>query len=92
MITIALLVFGVLNVATSIPQFADFGRVLDDAYSAAGIGDYTSAGLAGGVGLALNVIQIVLILIAVLVAVPRLRANRLAFWVPLTVFAIWVVG
>lgn len=89
--TIALLIFGVLNVATSLRTLADLPAVLDSAYTSAGVGRYTATELAASIGVALNVTQVILLLVAVAVAVPRLARNRLAFWVPLAAGGVWMV-
>lgn len=82
-LTIALLVFGVLNVLTSIPQMLLLSRTLDEAYRLQGIGDYTNEPLATGIGIAINAVGVVLLLAGAALALARLRAGRLAFWVPL---------
>jgi uncharacterized membrane protein YhaH (DUF805 family) len=82
-LTIALLVLGVINVLTSIPQMLTLSRTLDDAYRLQGIGDYTNESLATAIGIAINVVGVILLLAAAALALSRLRAGRLAFWVPL---------
>ena len=82
-VTIALLVLGVLNVLTGIPQMLRLGETLDATYAAQGFGDYTSLGLASAIGVAVNVVNVLLLVTAAAVAVRRLRAGRIAFWIPL---------
>jgi hypothetical protein len=82
-LTIALLVLGVLNVLSGIPQFLHLPETLDEAYATQGFGDYTADGLASAIGIAINAVNVVVLLAAVALAVARLRAGKLAFWVPL---------
>src|SRR4051812_33190602 len=82
-LTIGLLTLGVLNVLAGIPQFLRLPETLDDAYAMQGFGDYTADSLASAIGIAINVVSVVLLLVAVALSVARLRAGRLAFWVPL---------
>ncbi len=97
-VTIALLVLGVFNVLTGIPQMLRLAETLDETYAAQGFGDYTAVGLASGIGIAVNVVNVLLLVVAVAVSVRRLRAGRLAFWVPLvagvisTVVTIVLIG
>jgi hypothetical protein len=86
--TIGLLALGTLNTLVSIPSLLDLPFVLDTMYQAAGYGDYTSDALASGVGIAANIVQIVLLILAVWLSTISLRARRLTFWIPLTAGAV----
>jgi hypothetical protein len=90
-LTIGLLVLGILNVLTGIPQFLRLAETLDEAYAMQGLGDYTADSLASAIGIAVNAVNVVLLLVAVWLAVARLRAGKLAFWVPLSAGAASVI-
>jgi len=90
-LTIGLLVLGVLNVLTSIPQFLRLPETLDEAYALQGFGDFTADDLASAVGVAVNVVNVLLLLGAVALAVTRLRAGKIAFWVPVVAGVIGVL-
>ena len=81
--TVAFLVFGAYSVVSSIPGLLDFGATIKQIYSVSGYGDYTAIGLADGVGIGILVSQSVLFVITVLITALRLRARKLAFFVPL---------
>ena len=84
LLTVFLLGMGLYITLTSIPQMLKLGTVLDSVYQAAGYGRYTDDGTAAVIGIIVNVVQIVLLIAAFTIALPRLRHGRLAFWVPLT--------
>ncbi|BDZ44655.1 DUF6264 family protein [Naasia aerilata] len=83
LLTGVLLGLGTLNVLTGIPTMLALPRVLDEQYRAQGFGTYTSDALAAAIGVVINVVGVLLLIAAILLAVRRLRAGRLAFWVPL---------
>ncbi|MCU1569397.1 MAG: hypothetical protein JWR33_138 [Naasia sp.] len=82
-VTIALLALAAINVLTTIPQMLHLPQTLDEVYAQQGWGDYTSDSLASAIGIAVNVLSVVLLLAAVGISVRRLRTARLTFWVPL---------
>jgi hypothetical protein len=82
-LTIALLVIGVFNVLTTIPQMLSLPAALDDVYRVQGFGNYTSDALASALGIVINVVSVLLLIVVVVLAIRRLRAGRLAFWIPL---------
>lgn len=81
--TIALLGLGIINVLGAIPQMVVLPQALDAAYQAQGIGHYTSNALASAIGVAVNLVSVLLLVAAVLLSIRQLRTGRLAFWVPL---------
>ncbi|WP_210479412.1 DUF6264 family protein [Naasia sp. SYSU D00948] len=90
-LTIALLVFGTVNVLTGIPQMLRLPDALDEAYAMQGFGDYTAIALASAIGIAVNVVNVLLLIAAVAASIPQLRAGRIAFWIPLVAGAIALV-
>ncbi|GAB3607296.1 hypothetical protein GCM10027413_27050 [Conyzicola nivalis] len=82
-LTVTFLVFGAYSVASSVPSLLDFGATLDQMYALSGYGDYTELELAHSIGIAILVSQSVLFVVTVIVTLIRLRARKLAFFVPL---------
>ena len=82
-LTVAFLAFGAYSVVSSIPGLLDFGATINQIYSLSGYGDYTALALADGIGIAVLVSQSVLFVATVLVTSLRLRARKIAFFVPL---------
>lgn len=80
-----LLVLAAFNVLTGIPAMLDLAGTLQTTYTAAGLGAYTSDSLASGLGVVINITQIVLLIAAVVLTLGNLRAGRISFWIPLTV-------
>ncbi len=90
-LTIALLVFGTFNVLTGIPQMLRLSQALDEAYASQGFGDYTADSLATAMGIAVNVVNVLLLIAAVAASVRQLRAGRIAFWIPLVAGAVALI-
>jgi hypothetical protein len=82
-LTVAFLVFGAYSVVSSIPGLLDFGATINQIYALSGYGDYTELALADGIGIGILVSQSVLFVATVLVTALRLRAHKIAFFVPL---------
>jgi len=82
-LTVTFLVFGAYSVVSSIPSLLDFGTTLDQVYALSGYGDYTELDLANGIGIAILVSQSLIFVVTVAITALRLRARRLAFFVPL---------
>jgi hypothetical protein len=82
-LTIALLAYGLVTVLTSLSGAGDLGRTVEQVYAIQGLGDYTPTALAGTLTTVANAAQVVLLVVAVLVAYRLLKAGRIAFWVPL---------
>jgi len=69
-------------VVSSIPGLLDFGATINQIYALSGYGDYTEIALANGIGIGILVSQSVLFVVTVLLTALRLRAHKLAFFVP----------
>jgi len=82
-LTVAFLVFGAYSVVSSIPGLLDFGTTINQIYALSGYGDYTEIALADGIGIGILVSQSVLFIVTVVITALRLRARKLAFFVPL---------
>ena len=82
LLTGILLAFGAVSVFTAIPQYLNLGGVLSDVFEQFGTAEFTSIALANQVGIALNVIQLVLFVVTVVISIQLLRKNRIAFYVP----------
>jgi uncharacterized membrane protein YqgA involved in biofilm formation len=82
-LTTALLLIGVYDVASSSSVFANLGPELDTLYQQQGFGHFTSLALASQFGIGLTVARVVLLVAAIVWSLALLRARRLAFWVPL---------
>jgi hypothetical protein len=82
-LTIALLVAGVINVTVTVANMRELPQTLQLGYTQQGIGTYTATGLASAMGWSVIVASMLALVLAIGFAVPRLRAHRLAFWVPL---------
>ena len=81
-LTVAFLAFGAYSVVSSIPGLLDFGTTINQIYALSGYGDYTELALAVGIGLGILVSQSVLFVITVVITALRLRAHKIAFFVP----------
>ena len=82
-LTVAFLVFGAYSVVSSIPGLLDFGATIKQMYSLSGYGEYTEIALANGIGIGILVTQSVLFVVTVVLTLARLRAGKIAFFVPL---------
>jgi hypothetical protein len=87
-LTVALLVAGVINVTVTVANMRELPANLQIGYQQQGIGTYTSVALAGAMGWSVIVSSVLALVLAIGFAVPRLRAHRLAFWVPLVAAAV----
>jgi hypothetical protein len=81
-LTVALLVLGGYSTVSSIPGFLSFASTLNDLYVASGYGEYTSTALANGLGIGALVSQSLIYVVTVALAITRLRAKKLAFFIP----------
>lgn len=90
-VTIALLLFGLINVVQYAPILLDFETFLERATVGTPTEpiDFGDAARMGG--LVLFGVTLVLLLVAVLASVLLLRRRRVAFWVPLTAGALAVL-
>jgi multisubunit Na+/H+ antiporter MnhC subunit len=82
-LSIGLLAYGLYSVIVSIVQFSNLDALMNQAYELQGIGEFSSTELAGTLGIAMIVTQIVIYLATLVITMALLRRGRLAFWVPL---------
>lgn len=82
-VTIALLLAGLISVTQVVAAARDLPAFLDETYTAAGMGRFHDSALATGLGYAIVAVQMIALVGAIAVSVPRLRAHRMTFWVPL---------
>ena len=82
-LTVLLLAIGLVDVLRQFSSFANFASVMRDSYAQLGYGEFTSDDLANAMGVAQNVVRVVLILVAILWSARRIRQRKRAFWVPL---------
>lgn len=82
-LTMVLLTIGVADVVGSFPTFGNLAPVLSRAYEQQAIGTFTFDGLANDMGVAMNVVRVVLLGIAIGLGLFRIVHRKIAFWVPL---------
>jgi hypothetical protein len=83
-LTIALIVVGTYQVFTGFVSYSDLPYTLTQVYGLMGYdGDYPDIERANAVGLAINIIQPVLLVIAILLSMRSLRRGRVTFYIPL---------
>lgn len=90
-VTGGLLVLGFVLTLQSLPGFLEFGSTLSAAFAVSGVAIEFGAD-ANAAGITLFFVHCVLFLAALGVSVFRLRAGRLAYWVPLTAGALAVLA
>ncbi|MDQ0745530.1 hypothetical protein QFZ62_002838 [Clavibacter sp. B3I6] len=82
-ITIGLLAAGLFNVVGSISSNADLGRSLNQSFALFGFGEYTATPQTAVIGIALNVVNVVVFVVTAWIALELVKRRRMAFWVPL---------
>jgi hypothetical protein len=82
-LTVALLVAGVINVTITVANMRELPETLQIGYQQQHLGTYTAIPLASAMGWSVIVSSVLALVLAIGFAVPRLRAHRLAFWIPL---------
>ena len=82
-LSIGLLVYGLLTVFGGFVQYSDIPAIINQAYAAQRIGEFTSIEQADTVGTTIIVANVAIYAITAFVTVRLLRARRLAFYVPL---------
>lgn len=92
LITTALLLLGVFDVASMWPTFAALGSQLGPAFEQQGIGEFTSIALADAVGPWLNIARAVILVLTIIVSLVLISRGRRAFWVPLVGAALAVIA
>lgn len=80
-----LLLIGLLDVTRTVTVGRDFGAFLDAVFEQAGMGDYTNAPVAEVIGWVVILVNVLGLVVAIALSVPRLRTHRVAFWIPLVV-------
>lgn len=81
-VTLALLAFGLITVATSIPGYLRMADTLQSAYSQLGIGSYTDNELARSLGVTAIVVSALLWLVTAACTALSLKRNRVSWWIP----------
>ena len=81
-LTVGLLVAGVIDVTVTVANMRELPQTLQLGFAQQGIGPYRAIGLATAMGWSAIVTSMLALVLAIAFAVPRLRAHRLAFWVP----------
>jgi hypothetical protein len=82
-ITIGLLAAGLVNVVGSIQSNAGLAQAIDQSFSAFGAGSYTSTPQTTVIGIALNVVNVVVLTLTAWISLELVKRKRVAFWVPL---------
>lgn len=82
-ITAALLIGGVISVTRVVAFARDLPVSLDESYGEMGGGRFTATAVASGIGYAICAVQVLALVVAIAVSVPRMREGRSSFWVPL---------
>jgi hypothetical protein len=86
-VTVGLLLIGLVDVTRTVAVARDLGALLDSVFAQSGMGDYTSDDVARVVGAVVILVNVLGLVLAIGLAVPRLRAHRPAFWVPMVIGA-----
>lgn len=82
--TIALLAYGLVNVAVTAPRLFDFAAFANDYFTMLGVdATYTNDGAGAVWGPVAAVTYVAGFVVTALIAWRRLRSGRIAFWVPL---------
>ncbi len=72
-----------LDVTRTVTVGRDFGTFLDAVFQQAGMGHYTNEAVAQVISLVVILVNVLGLVVAIALAVPRLRTHRIAFWIPL---------
>ncbi|HEY5224692.1 MAG TPA: DUF6264 family protein [Microbacteriaceae bacterium] len=81
--TLALLTLGFLNVIFTVPGLFNLSSTINATFQQMGVGSFTPTSLARVLGIGLAVFYIAAWIGTLLLTMPRLRAGRLSFWIPL---------
>jgi hypothetical protein len=82
-ITIGLLAAGLVNVVGSIQANADPAQAIDQSFSVFGAGAYTTTPQTAVIGIAVNVVNIVVFVLTAWISLELVKRKRVAFWVPI---------
>lgn len=91
MVTVGFLVFGLINVTQTVAVARDLGALLDGVFMQEGWGEYSTNAVSAVVGPVVIAVNVLSLVLAIGFAVPRLRARRTAFWIPLICAAVAVL-
>jgi len=91
LITVLLLVFGIWNTVSSIPNYLDFGPVLSQGVQLAGYGSVEFGAIAHTAGIVLLVAALLLLIAAVGVSFRLIRDGRRSIWVPVAAGILYFV-
>ncbi|MBF4625375.1 DUF6264 family protein [Clavibacter sp. VKM Ac-2872] len=82
-ITVGLLAAGLVNVAGSIGANADPSQAINQSYALFGGGTYQVTPQTSVIGIAVNVVNIVVFVLAAWISLELVKRRRMAFWVPI---------
>ncbi|OUE17921.1 hypothetical protein BFL34_02967 [Clavibacter michiganensis] len=82
-ITVGLLAAGLVNVVGSIGANADPSRAINQSYALFGGGTYEVTPQTSVIGIAVNVVNIVVFVLAAWISLELVKRKRVAFWVPI---------
>jgi hypothetical protein len=82
-ITTALLIVAVWDVATGFAQYGNLAALLQQTYDQLGIGEFTSIELALSMGGVINGGRILIVIAVIALSLWRISRGRTAFWIPL---------
>lgn len=82
-LTSILLAYGLFTVISGLFQYSDLAAVIQQVYTAQGIGRFTSVDGARLGGLVVNIVNLALFAVTAVLTYRRLRARKISFWLPL---------
>jgi hypothetical protein len=82
-ITVGLLAAGLVNVVGSIGANADPSRAINQSYALFGGGTYEVTPQTSVIGIAVNVVNVVVFVLAAWISLELVKRKRVAFWVPI---------
>lgn len=91
-ITVTLIALALVNTLTSIPSYLNLATALNEAGRVSGMGDLTFGAAASAGGVALLVLDTVVLLATIGLAWRRYRAGKRAAWVPIIAFGVRLVA
>ena len=92
LLTVLLLVFGIWNTVTGVPNFLDLGRVLSQGFETLGYGTVAFGNLAQVAGIVMLVFSFLVLIAAVGLSLWRIRAGKPSLRVPILAGVIWSLG
>ncbi len=91
-LTVTFIALALVNTLSSIPSYLDLATALNEAGRVSGMGDLAFGPAASAGGIALLVIDAVILLATIGLAWRRFRAGKRAVWVPIIAFAVRLVA